>query len=271
MVTRIKSEIKPNTIESLGNNIWYYNYDIEVEDIYTVNSQGEEIISPGYSYASVRIQGKPTYEKCVKALIREYIDANSELDLINSYNSYQLNVNQENSEYEQYLQLIKEIKEKVRKDFPQDKVKTKGTSPRQADIIKLLLMTINTMSLTDQQSLEVKSLYPSWEKFIGKELSQGTKVQYQDKLFKVLQTHTAQVGWEPSISTASLFTEIVEDHEGTLEDPIPYPTDGNMTIYNGKYYVENGIIYLCIRDSQQPLYTTLSTVVGNYVQIAESL
>jgi len=66
-----------------------------------------------------------------------------------------------------------------------------------------------------------------------------------------------------------LFTEIVEDHAGTLEDPIPYPADGNMIIYSGKYYIENDIIYLCIRDSQQPLYTALSTVVDNYVQVVE--
>ena len=42
-----------------------------------------------------------------------------------------------------------------------------------------------------------------------------------------------------------------------------------MIIYNGKYYIENDIIYLCIRDSQQPLYTALSTVVDNYVQVVE--
>ena len=271
MITRIKSETKPNVIEPLGNGIWYYNYDIREEEIYTTNSEGEQIIVSGYSYINVRIQGRPTYEKCVKALIREYIDINSELDIINSYNSYQLDINQENTQYKEYLQLIREIKDKVNKDFPQNKVKPKGTSPKQSDIIKLLLMTINTMSLTDQQSLEVKSLYPNWEDFIGKELSQGTKVQYQDRLFKVLQTHTAQEDWKPGIDTASLYTEIVEDHAGTLEDPIPYPADGNMIIYNGKYYVENGIIYLCIRDSQQPLYVALSSVIDNYVQIAQQL
>ena len=162
-----------------------------------------------------------------------------------------------------------EIKEKVGKDFNKQADTAKSHTPRQADITKLMLMTINTMSLDDQQSLEVKSLYPTWESFIGKQLEKDMKVQYDGKLFKVVQTHTAQQDWYPSISTASLFTEIVEDHAGTLEDPIPYPADGNMIIYNGKYYIENDIIYLCIRDSQQPLYTALSTVVDNYVQVVE--
>lgn len=142
--------------------------------------------------------------------------------------------------------------------------------PKQADIIKLMTMTINTMSLTDQQALTVKSLYPNWENFIGQQLTVGQKVQYNNKLFKVIQEHTAQENWSPGIDTASLFTEIVEDHTGTIDDPIPYPEDGNMIIYNGTYYIENQIIYKCIRDSGQPLYTSLSNVVGNYVEVAQS-
>jgi hypothetical protein len=60
----------------------------------------------------------------------------------------------------------------------------------------------------------------------------------------------------------------VEDHVGTKEDPIPYPEDGNMVIYNGKYYIENEIIYLCIRDSGIPLYSKLKDVIDNYVTLA---
>lgn len=271
MITRVKSTEKPNKTESLGNGFWYYNFDIQQEEIEGINSKGEQQIQNGYSYIPIRISGQPTYEKCVKAVIQEYIDTTQELDLINSYNSYQLNINDNNSKYEEYLQLVKEIKEKIRKDFTISGKITKDNKPKLADITKLLLMTINNMQLTDSQALEVKTLYPSWKDFIGKQLTKDMKVQYNSKLFKVVQTHTAQIGWEPGISTASLFTEIVEDHSGTLEDPIPYPTDGNMIIYNGKYYIENGVIYLCIRDSIQPLYTALANVISNYVQVVEQL
>lgn len=265
-ITRIKTTIKPEKVESLGNGIWYYNYDIK-ESIEPGQEGQDETV---YDFVQVRISGTPDYDKCTKAIIRAYVNSDSEFNLMNSFNAYQLGITDSAGEdYEKYLQLLQEIKEKVGKDFNKQADTAKSHTPRQADITKLMLMTINTMSLDDQQSLEVKSLYPTWESFIGKQLEKDMKVQYDGKLFKVVQTHTAQQDWYPSISTASLFTEIVEDHAGTLEDPIPYPADGNMIIYNGKYYIENDIIYLCIRDSQQPLYTALSTVVDNYVQVVE--
>ena len=265
-ITRIKTTIKPEKVESLGNGIWYYNYDIK-ESIEPGQEGQDETV---YDFVQVRISGTPDYDKCTKAIIRAYVNSDSEFDLMNSFNAYQLGITDSAGEdYEKYLQLLQEIKEKVGKDFNKQADTAKSHTLRQADITKLMLMTINTMSLDDQQSLEVKSLYPTWESFIGKQLEKDMKVQYDGKLFKVVQTHTAQQDWYPSISTASLFTEIVEDHAGTLGDPIPYPADGNMIIYNGKYYIENDIIYLCIRDSQQPLYTALSTVVDNYVQVVE--
>lgn len=265
-ITRIKTTIKPEKVESLGNGIWYYNYDVK-ESIEPGREGQDETV---YDFVQVRISGTPDYGKCAKAIIRAYVNSDSEFDLMNSFNAYQLGITDSAGEdYEKYLQLLQEIKEKVGKDFNKQADTAKSHTPRQADITKLMLMTINTMSLDDQQSLEVKSLYPTWESFIGKQLEKDMKVQYDGKLFKVIQTHTAQQDWYPSISTASLFTEIVEDHAGTLEDPIPYPADGNMIIYNGKYYIENDIIYLCIRDSQQPLYIALSTVVDNYVQVVE--
>lgn len=265
-ITRIKTTIKPEKVESLGNGIWYYNYDIK-ESIEPGQEGQDETV---YDFVQVRISGTPDYDKCAKAIIRAYVNSDSEFDLMNSFNAYQLGITDSAGEdYEKYLQLLQEIKEKVGKDFNRQVDIAKSYTPRQVDIAKLMLMTINTMSLDDQQSLEVKSLYPTWESFIGQTVEKDVKLQYNDKLFKVVQQHLVQKQYPPSIDTASLYTEIVEDHAGTLEDPIPYPADGNMIIYNGKYYIENDIIYLCIRDSQQPLYTALSTVVDNYVQVVE--
>lgn len=265
-VTRIKTTIRPEKVESLGNGIWYYNYDIK-ESIEPGQEGQDETV---YDFVQVRISGTPDYNKCAKAIIRAYVNSDSEFDLMNSFNAYQLGITDSAGEdYEEYLQLLQEIKKKVGEDFNRQVDVAKSYTPRQVDVAKLMLMTINTMSLDDQQSLEVKSLYPTWESFIGQTVEKDIKLQYNDKLFKVVQQHLVQEQYPPSIDTASLYTEIVEDHAGTLEDPIPYPADGNMIIYNGKYYIENEIVYLCIRDSGIPLYTALSNVVDNYVQIVE--
>lgn len=51
----------------------------------------------------------------------------------------------------------------------------------------------------------------------------------------------------------------------TLTDPIPY--NGNMALESGKYYSQNGLVYLCTRDTVNPVYNALADLVGMYVEI----
>lgn len=126
---------------------------------------------------------------------------------------------------------------------------------------------IQTMELTDSEALEMKSWYPEWETMVGKQVSEGEKYQCDGKLWKVLQGHTAQENWRPGPGTESLFTEISESHAGTFEDPIPY--NNNMELEAGKYYSQDGVTYLCTRDTGIPVYNTLKDLVGIYVEVAE--
>ena len=79
----------------------------------------------------------------------------------------------------------------------------------------------------------------------------------------VLQAHTSQADWVPGEGTESLYTHIDETHAGTLTDPIPYY--GNMALEAGKYYSQGGVIYLCTRDTVNPVYSGLADLVGLYV------
>ena len=126
---------------------------------------------------------------------------------------------------------------------------------------------IQTMELTDSEALEMKSWYPEWETMVGKQVSEGEKYQCDGKLWKVLQGHTAQENWRPGPGTESLFTEISESHAGTLEDPIPY--DNNMELEAGKYYSQDGVTYLCNRNTEIPVYNPLADLVGLYVAVVE--
>lgn len=97
----------------------------------------------------------------------------------------------------------------------------------------------------------------------GQDYPVGFKVQRGGALYKVLQAHTSQDGWEPE-NAPSLWTEICESHAGTLTDPIPY--SGNMVLESGKYYLQGGVTYLCTRDTGIAVYQPLADLVGVYVE-----
>lgn len=128
---------------------------------------------------------------------------------------------------------------------------------------------INELELTAEQAIEVKDMFPMWESFVGSDITAGTRFQYDGKLWEVLQDHNVLEHYQPSINTASLYKEVVLDKGasgaelGTLENPIEY--SGNMVLENGKYYSQEGIVYLCNRDSGNPVYHALKDLVGIYV------
>lgn len=138
------------------------------------------------------------------------------------------------------------------------------TRPMSADEVLTMLIPqqINTLAVDDATALRMKNFYPEWTS--GTAYEHGFKVRRNNKLWRVRQSHTAQIGWEPE-NAASLWEQINEVHAGTLDDPIPY--EGNMALISGKYYYQNTAIYLCNRDSGNPVYHALSDLVGLYVEV----
>ena len=124
-------------------------------------------------------------------------------------------------------------------------------------------------SLPDSEALEVVTLYPKWADLIGKTVDKAEyKFQYNGKLYKTIPAnHTFQKDWIPGVGTESIYTRIDETHDGTQYDPIPY--DGNMALEAGLYYTQGGAVYLCSRDTGQPVYNALADLVGIYVEVAE--
>ena len=126
----------------------------------------------------------------------------------------------------------------------------------------LIRQQINTLAVDDQTALRMTEFYPEWTS--GQGYTAAYKVRYGGKLWRCVQAHTAQSGWEPSTATASLWEQICESHDGTLADPIPY--SGNMALEAGKYYIQDYVIYLCNRDTGNPVYNPLAELVGLYVE-----
>lgn len=136
-----------------------------------------------------------------------------------------------------------------------------------ADETEKLTRKINYIGLTDNQALSVKELYPKWEDKVNSTIEMGYITLYNDKLWRARQTHTALEVYPPSLDTASLYEVIVKDHEGTMEDPIPYTPP--MEIFEGKYYTQFDVLYKCTRDSGTALTHDLFDLRGIYVELVE--
>lgn len=117
----------------------------------------------------------------------------------------------------------------------------------------------------DKEALAIKILYKQWVAQLGRTLEVGEYVQHNGELYRVLQQHIVQENWVPGIGTESLYMIIDREHEGTLEAPIPWR--GNMECFVGKYYIEDEVLYECIRDSGIALHHKASELIDNYFSI----
>ena len=117
--------------------------------------------------------------------------------------------------------------------------------------------------ISNEEALDYMAIIYPWDYYLNKVLTEGMMVTYEDKPWRVRQTHTALEIYPPSLNTASLYEAIDKEHDGTLEDPIPY--NPPMEIFIDKYYIENNEIYKCIRNSDTALSHSLSALVGIYV------
>lgn len=140
------------------------------------------------------------------------------------------------------------------------------TRPLTAEEVTAMLIRqqINTLEVDDNTALRMLGFYPEWAS--GVAYTTGYKVQRSGKLWRCVQAHTSQAGWEPE-NAASIWEQINETHAGTIDDPIPY--SGNMALESGKYYIQDDVIYLCTRDTINPVYQPLIELVGLYVEVTE--
>lgn len=124
-------------------------------------------------------------------------------------------------------------------------------------------------ALQDSVAMTAVELFPQWRQLVKEKQAaeKGFRFQHNGKLYRTEQpTYIFVEYYVPGAAgTESLFSVVDETHKGTKDDPIPY--DKNMEIYNGLYYTQYEVLYLCIRDSGQPLYHDLSVLVGNYVEV----
>lgn len=142
-------------------------------------------------------------------------------------------------------------------------------------------MKLAATYLTDEQALTVKNLYTDWEDdAVGYSYSldnpYDARRRYNNRLWKLRKAHKKQLDWYPG-ADPTLWMEIIEGHEGTKDDPIPVPDSVTVSGFEyeyGKYYLENGKIYLAKREGKkdgekETLHYPPSALIGQYFVLVE--
>lgn len=106
-------------------------------------------------------------------------------------------------------------------------------------------------NMPDEDALEHNSLFRNWEDLGNDEwIPEGQRLNYNDKLWKCAKGHNKSFDYWPG-KDPTLFEQLDKDeHEGTIDDPIPVPdsvTTSGFTYIYGKYYSWQDVIYLCKR------------------------
>ena len=115
-----------------------------------------------------------------------------------------------------------------------------------------------TGTMADADAAKNPMLFLPWEADTKYEL--GDRRRHDGKVYKCLQAHTSQVGWEPP-AVPALWVVINTSSPGTIDDPIPAAR--GMEYEYGLYYTdsEDGKLYLCKRTGE----ATGGTVVLQYM------
>ena len=120
------------------------------------------------------------------------------------------------------------------------------------EVVRLTIAkTINSITVEDETALRMVEYYPAQD---AASYAAGDRIQYNGKLYKCLQAHTAQADWNP-VDAPSLWAEVLAGQDGTEigEWVQPGSTNpymrGDRVRYNGKIYeseVDNNVWAPCV-------------------------
>ena len=115
------------------------------------------------------------------------------------------------------------------------------------EVVRLTIArTINSIAFEEETALRMVEYYPAPE---AASYAAGDRIQYNGKLYKCLQAHTAQADWNP-VDAPSLWAEVLAGQDGTEigewvqpDSTNPYMR-GDRVTHNGKTYeseVDNNV------------------------------
>ncbi len=108
------------------------------------------------------------------------------------------------------------------------------------EVVRLTIAkTINSIAIEDDTALRMVEYYPAPN---ASSYATGDRIQYNGKLYKCLQAHTAQADWNP-VDAPSLWAEVLAGQDGTAigewvqpDSTNPYMR-GDKVTHNGKTWI----------------------------------
>lgn len=106
-----------------------------------------------------------------------------------------------------------------------------------------------TQVLDDNTAAQHRDVFDEWAVGMSCKTGQLRRDLLTGLLYRCVQAHTAQEGWNPSL-TPAMWTVVDVTHAGTLDDPIPAAR--GMEYEYGKHYLdpEDGAVYRCARTGE---------------------
>lgn len=105
----------------------------------------------------------------------------------------------------------------------------------------LIAQQINALEVDDNTALRMLEFYPEWAADTG--YTAGYKVQRGGKLWRCLQAHTSQEGWEPENAPSLWAKVLIPDPDVIPEWEQPDSTNpysaGDKVTHNGKTWVSD--------------------------------
>lgn len=120
-------------------------------------------------------------------------------------------------------------------------------------------------SLSDEDALEAVEFYDRWA--ADTDYPADKRLQHEGVLYRTRQAHRSLAIYPPgSPGTEALYARVERPGQGdTPDNPIPY--EGNLELFEGKYYAQDGVVYICTRSTGTPVYHPLAQLVGLYVEV----
>ena len=111
---------------------------------------------------------------------------------------------------------------------------------RRSKLLRLrALIELAAKSLNDKEALDAVELYPAWS--AEQEYQAGIRVQFGGLLYRCLQDHRAQAGWDPA-QAVSLWARVLIQEPGTVPQWVqpdstnPYKK-GDRVTHQGKTWI----------------------------------